>query len=84
MDCMMPNIDGYQATRELRNGEAGELNQQVTVIALTADAMSGAKEKCQAAGMDDYMTKPLDPDALEAMLEKWLGEKKAAITSAGT
>jgi CheY-like chemotaxis protein len=84
MDCMMPNMDGYQATKGLRSGEAGEINQQVTVIALTADAMSGAREKCQAAGMDDYMTKPLDPDALTAMLDKWLAEKKTAIMPART
>lgn len=81
MDCMMPTMDGYQATAGLRHGDAGALNQQVTVIALTADAMSGAREKCQAAGMDDYMTKPLDPDALTAMLDKWLAEKKTATMS---
>lgn len=76
MDCMMPTMDGYQATQSLRAGLAGGKNQHIPVVALTADAMSGAEEKCRVAGMDDYMTKPLDPDALAAMLEKWLDEMK--------
>lgn len=76
MDCMMPIMDGYQATQALRAGLAGEDNQHIPVVALTADAMAGAKEKCRAAGMDDYMTKPLDPDALAAMLETWLVEMR--------
>lgn len=76
MDCMMPIMDGYQATQALRAGLAGEDNQHIPVVALTADAMAGAEEKCRAAGMDDYMTKPLDPDALAAMLETWLVEMR--------
>jgi CheY-like chemotaxis protein len=74
MDCMMPVMDGYQATKAIRTGLAGDNNKHIPVVALTADAMSGSEEKCRAAGMDDYMTKPLDPDQMTRVLEKWLGK----------
>lgn len=72
MDCMMPLMDGYTATKKLRAGEAGEKNLTTPVIALTADAMEGTAEKCLAAGMDDYLTKPLEPALLAEKLTKWL------------
>lgn len=71
MDCMMPEMDGYQATRKLRAGEASHLNQDIVVIALTADAMRGAKEECIKAGMNDYISKPIDIFALTDMIQKW-------------
>jgi len=72
MDCQMPEMDGYQATREIRKGSGGDRYQDIPIIAMTANAMQGDKEKCLAAGMDDYLSKPIDPDKLDAMLEKWL------------
>lgn len=72
MDCQMPEMDGYQATRAIRQGQAGEAYKDITIIALTANAMQGDKEKCLAAGMSDYLTKPLDFKALNPKLQHWL------------
>ena len=75
MDCQMPEMDGYQATRAIRNGEAGEHYQNVAIIALTANAMQGDRDKCLQAGMSDYLTKPLDFEALSPKLQQWLGKQ---------
>ena len=72
MDCMMPVMDGFTATQELRSGQAGEFNLSTPVIALTADVMEGVKEKCLSAGMSDYLTKPIMPNTLLDILQKWL------------
>jgi len=72
MDCQMPDMDGYEATRQIREGVAGEAAIDLPVIAMTANAMMGDREKCLEAGMSDYLTKPIDNEALEAMLQKWL------------
>ena len=72
MDCQMPVMDGYQATRALRHGRAGELHQSTPVIAMTAHAMTGDKERCLASGMNDYLAKPVDPSQLYTMMERWL------------
>ncbi|CAK0770260.1 two-component system, sensor histidine kinase [uncultured Gammaproteobacteria bacterium] len=73
MDCQMPQMDGYTACRALRLQEAGLPGQRHTpVIALTAFAMQGDREKCLKAGMDDYMTKPVRGKDLQAMLTQWL------------
>ncbi|MFY8326961.1 ATP-binding protein [Pseudoalteromonas sp. ZZD1] len=76
MDCQMPEMDGYQATQAIRQGEAGEEYRNVTIIALTANAMQGDRDKCLAAGMSDYLTKPLDFDALNPKLDHWLNQKQ--------
>jgi CheY-like chemotaxis protein/HPt (histidine-containing phosphotransfer) domain-containing protein len=74
MDCQMPEMDGYAATRAIREQEAaGNGNgAHLPIVALTAHAMDGDREKCLAAGMDDYLTKPFQLDALIAMLGRWL------------
>ena len=70
MDCQMPEMSGFEATESVRSidGEKSE----TTIIALTANAMEGDREKCIDAGMDDYLAKPFKPESLKEMLEKWL------------
>jgi len=75
MDCQMPMMDGYQATREIRKGVAGESNINIPIIAMTANAMSGDREKCINAGMDEYLSKPFNKDKLTDLLAKYLTEK---------
>jgi len=72
MDCQMPVMDGYEATQELRAFEEKNSMHRLPVIAMTANAMQGDKEKCLAAGMDDYVSKPVNQQALKDTLAKWL------------
>lgn len=68
MDLEMPDCDGLEATRRLRDGEAGPQNREVPVVAMTAHALSGVRQRCLEAGMNGYLTKPLDFQALDALL----------------
>ncbi|MCP3941345.1 MAG: response regulator [Desulfobacteraceae bacterium] len=72
MDCQMPEMDGYEATRQIRNPESLVQNHDIPVIAMTANAMAGDREKCLEAGMNGYVSKPVNPLALVEELEKWL------------
>jgi len=78
MDCQMPDIDGYEATRRIRAWEArresrGHAPRRIPIIALTANAMRGSREVCLAAGMDDFISKPFNRPALQAILKHWMG-----------
>ena len=72
MDCQMPVLDGYSATRAIREREAKEGAYRIPIIAMTANAMAGDREKCLACGMDDYMSKPLNRFLLEQTIRKWM------------
>ncbi len=73
MDCQMPECDGYEATARIR-----QLGNRIPIVAMTANAMSGDRERCLDAGMDDFITKPVSPVALKQALDKWLASKTAS------
>ena len=72
MDCQMPEMDGYEATRQIRSTEAPVRNPNIPVIALTAHALATDRTRCLAAGMNDYLTKPINPIALQQALSRVL------------
>ena len=72
MDCMMPVMDGFASTAMIRDAGSRVLNHRVPVIAMTANAVPGERERCLGAGMDDYLPKPVKREELAAVLEKWL------------
>ncbi|MBW1783807.1 MAG: response regulator, partial [Deltaproteobacteria bacterium] len=75
MDIQMPEMDGFVATRNIRNPQSRVLNPSIPVVAMTAHAMKGDREKCLAAGMDDYICKPVKPEELLDVVQRWAGKE---------
>jgi CheY-like chemotaxis protein len=72
MDCQMPVMDGYEATRRIRDPSTRVMNHSVPIVAVTANALKGDREKCLECGMDDYLPKPVTRDGFEQVLSKWI------------
>lgn len=78
MDVQMPLMNGFEATQRIREREAEKHLARVPVIGMTAHALSGDREKCIEAGMDDYLSKPFQPEQLQALLDKYTAKRAAA------
>jgi PAS domain S-box-containing protein len=82
MDCHMPVMDGYEATRQIRDPQSSVRRHDIPVLAMTANAMAGDRERSLAVGMDDHLAKPIDPVGLFAALAKWIQPDKSRSTEA--
>lgn len=78
MDCQMPEMDGFQATAAIRAWEAASRISRIPIVAMTAHAMPGDRERCLASGMDDYISKPISLAGLETVVSKWIEINRAA------
>ena len=81
MDCQMPEMDGFEATRTIRGEEAGAA-RRVPIVALTANAMDGDHDQCIGAGMDDFLIKPANQDAIAQALLRWVPPSRRMLTEA--
>ena len=81
MDCQMPEMDGYEAAALIREPQSGIRNHQIPIIALTAHAMKGDRDKCLSGGMNDYISKPVKITMVAEVLEKWLGRRQGEPAS---
>ena len=81
MDCQMPEVDGFEATALIRKMEGRSAH--TPIVAMTANAMQGDRERCLAAGMDDYVAKPIRPKDLQTVLDAWLGNNRTATGTTG-
>ncbi len=80
MDCQMPEMDGFEACRQIRRLNAATASTRIPIVAITANAMKGDRERCLAAGMDDYVSKPFTQENLRIVIERWLSvESRQAI-----
>ncbi|HEY3269174.1 MAG TPA: response regulator [Armatimonadota bacterium] len=79
MDCRMPEMDGYEATRQIRAFDPSAGNPGIPIVAMTASAMAGVCSECSGAGMDDYIAKPVEPATLAAMVRKWVAVDPAGL-----
>jgi signal transduction histidine kinase/DNA-binding response OmpR family regulator len=84
MDCQMPILDGLTATQEIRRHEPGSSKHRTPIVALTANAMEGDRDRCLAAGMDDFLSKPFTQQQLAAVLERWIrGRPQLVLPASG-
>ena len=83
MDCQMPVMDGYEATQKIRLPESKVLNQRIPIVAMTATSMQGDRDKCLSVGMDDFISKPVNPSKLQEVLKRWLPESKSIAVQQG-
>ena len=83
MDLQMPNMDGFETTRKIREQEI-LTGQHMSIVAVTAHALQGDKEKCLSAGMDDYLSKPIDPDALRSIIAKYSADESKTVVDIET
>ena len=84
MDCQMPVMDGYEATRQIRNNPAFASCSAIPIIALTAHAMAGDRDLCLQAGMNDFLNKPIECSAVASTVERWVGREKYQLQSSTT
>ncbi len=84
MDCQMPVLDGFSATRQIRDPNSGVIDPAVSIVAMTANAMQGDRERCLESGMNDYIAKPVDYTKLRVVLEQWLPDQSAALNVKGS
>src|SRR3989442_2377012 len=82
MDCHMPEMDGFEATREIRGRERSSIGKHVPIIALTANAMAQDREECLSTGMDDHLSKPFSMQTMQDMLDRWMPQAASTKSAA--